>query len=115
MSKFKSSNFFCPASCLQEEEFQWERAMHTEPQEPLALKVNAVTSAWAKLDDLTWKDRVSLAANPAQHQDTAQGKRRLPYHPVHCVIYRITGSSPLPNGKVMGDVSDTRDSPTGTI
>lgn len=90
-------------------------ATNTEPQELLALEVNAVTSAWAKRDDLIWKDRVLLTANPAQHQGTAQGERHLPYRPVYGIIYTITGSIPLPNGKVMGDVSDTRDSPTGTI
>jgi len=65
--------------------------------------------------DVIWKDRVLLTAHPAQHQDTARGKRCWPYRPVFHIIYTIISSIPLPNGKVTGDVSDTRDSPTGTI
>lgn len=70
MPKCNPLHLFCSAWCLQEDEFYWKRAGNTEPEQLLALEVGAIPSSWAKLDE----DRALLPGNPAQHQDSAQGR-----------------------------------------
>lgn len=64
-----------------EEKFSWKRARNTEPEQLLALEIGAITSTWAKLDEVTWKDRVLLPGTESSSFPTRRFRGRMDASP----------------------------------